>query len=157
MRLIDPLVSLGFFSAASELVAIPTGVQIFVFIATLLSGRVVRSVPMLFVSGAVVHHLFCNFIGLLLMRWSWWSRGSRVWSSGGKAALGFSTACPHGLQGVNRSVRTRPQIHRIPPQHAKGLEPSGYPYVISLKVTMRGVPEWPSKARINPWTTLWNC
>ena len=33
-----PSISLGFFSAASEAVAIPTGVQIFVFLATLLTG-----------------------------------------------------------------------------------------------------------------------
>ena len=36
-----PAISLGFFSAASEAVAIPTGVQIFAFIATLLLGRVI--------------------------------------------------------------------------------------------------------------------
>ena len=34
-----PSISLGFFSAASEAVAIPTGVQIFAFIATLLAGQ----------------------------------------------------------------------------------------------------------------------
>lgn len=33
-----PAISLGFFAAASEAVAIPTGVQIFVFLATLLTG-----------------------------------------------------------------------------------------------------------------------
>ena len=38
----------AFFSAASEAVAIPTGVQIFVFIATMLAGRVIFSMPMLF-------------------------------------------------------------------------------------------------------------
>ena len=43
-----PGISLGLFSAASEAVAIPTGVQIFCFIATLAAGRVTRSVPMLF-------------------------------------------------------------------------------------------------------------
>ena len=40
-----PAISLGFFSAASEAVAIPTGVQIFVFLATLMTGRVIYSVP----------------------------------------------------------------------------------------------------------------
>ena len=60
-----------------------------------------------------MHHLFCNCMGLLLMRWSLWARGPRVWSSGGKVFLRFSTACPHGPQGANRSVSTRPQIHRI--------------------------------------------
>src|SRR3546814_5391748 len=42
-----PSISLGFFSAASEAVAIPTGVQIFAFIATMLLGRVIFTVPML--------------------------------------------------------------------------------------------------------------
>src|SRR3546814_12439960 len=48
-----PNISLGFFSAASEAVALPTGVQIFAFIATMLLGRVLFAVPMLFVSGAL--------------------------------------------------------------------------------------------------------
>src|SRR3546814_15779718 len=47
-----PNISLGFFTAASEAVALPTGVQIFAFIATLLLGRLIFAVPMLFVSGA---------------------------------------------------------------------------------------------------------
>ncbi len=61
-----PAISLGFFSAASELVAIPTGVQIFVFIATLLSGRVVRSVPMLFVSGALATFVIGGLTGVMV-------------------------------------------------------------------------------------------
>ncbi|MGO4831763.1 cbb3-type cytochrome c oxidase subunit I, partial [Rhizobiaceae sp. 2RAB30] len=48
-----PQISLAFFSAASEAVAIPTGVQIFVFIATMLAGRVVFSMPMLFGVGGL--------------------------------------------------------------------------------------------------------
>ncbi len=48
-----PQISLAFFSAASEAVVIPTGVQIFVFIATMLAGRVIFSVPMLFGAGAL--------------------------------------------------------------------------------------------------------
>ncbi|HEY0947502.1 MAG TPA: cytochrome c oxidase subunit I [Opitutaceae bacterium] len=48
-----PGISLGLFSAASEAVAIPTGVQIFCFIATLAAGRFVSSVPMLFTFGAL--------------------------------------------------------------------------------------------------------
>ena len=50
-----PQISLAFFSAASEAVAIPTGVQIFVFIATMLAGRVIFSVPMLFGAGGHRH------------------------------------------------------------------------------------------------------
>jgi len=49
-----PGISLGLFSAASEAVAIPTGVQLFCFLATLLAGRVTRSVPLLFVFGSLV-------------------------------------------------------------------------------------------------------
>ena len=48
-----PGISLGLFSAASTAVAIPTGVQLFCFLATLLVGRVVHSVPMLFVFGTL--------------------------------------------------------------------------------------------------------
>jgi cytochrome c oxidase subunit I+III len=48
-----PGISLGLFSAASTAVAIPTGVQLFCFLATLLGGRVVHSVPMLFIFGTL--------------------------------------------------------------------------------------------------------
>ncbi|HEX2525431.1 MAG TPA: cytochrome c oxidase subunit I [Geminicoccus sp.] len=46
-----PHLALAFFSAASMLVAIPTGVQIFAWIGTLMSGRPQMSVPMLFLLG----------------------------------------------------------------------------------------------------------
>ncbi len=48
-----PQISLAFFSAASQAVAIPTAVQIFVFIATMLAGRVIFSTPMLFAVGGL--------------------------------------------------------------------------------------------------------
>jgi len=48
-----PNISLGFFSAASEAVVIPTGIQIFVFVATLMVGRVKMSLPMLWIAGAL--------------------------------------------------------------------------------------------------------
>ncbi|MCQ0970472.1 cytochrome c oxidase subunit I [Paracoccus sp. TK19116] len=48
-----PAISLGFFSAASEAVVIPTGVQIFAFIATLMVGRVTVILPTLWIAGAV--------------------------------------------------------------------------------------------------------
>ncbi|WP_245964241.1 cytochrome c oxidase subunit I [Roseovarius spongiae] len=48
-----PSISLGFFSAASEAVVIPTGVQIFAFIATLMAGRVKMSQPVLWIAGAL--------------------------------------------------------------------------------------------------------
>ena len=61
-----PAISLGFFSAASEAVAIPTAVQIFVFLATLLAGRVVRAVPMLFVSGALAIFVIGGLTGVMV-------------------------------------------------------------------------------------------
>jgi cytochrome c oxidase subunit I+III len=49
-----PGISLGLFSAASTAVAIPTGVQFFCFLATLLVGqRVVQSAPMRFIFGGL--------------------------------------------------------------------------------------------------------
>ncbi|ODN71413.1 cytochrome c oxidase subunit 1 [Methylobrevis pamukkalensis] len=61
-----PAISLGFFSAASEAVAIPTGVQIFVFIATLLAGRVIFSVPMLYATGALAIFVFGGLTGVMV-------------------------------------------------------------------------------------------
>lgn len=61
-----PGVSLGFFSAASEAVAIPTGVQIFVFIATVLAGRVIFSVPMLYVAGALAIFVLGGLTGVMI-------------------------------------------------------------------------------------------
>ncbi|MBE9607046.1 cytochrome c oxidase subunit I [Acetobacteraceae bacterium H6797] len=62
-----PAISLGFFSAASEAVAIPTGVQIFVFLATMLAGRMVtRSVPMLFAAGALAIFVFGGLTGVMV-------------------------------------------------------------------------------------------
>jgi cytochrome c oxidase subunit I+III len=46
-----PPVSLSFFSAASMAVVIPTGIQIFAWIATLWNGRPVMRTPLLFVLG----------------------------------------------------------------------------------------------------------
>ena len=61
-----PAVSLGFFAAASEAVAIPTGVQIFVFIATMLAGRVIYSVPMLFATGALAIFVLGGLTGVMV-------------------------------------------------------------------------------------------
>ncbi|HYG81913.1 MAG TPA: cytochrome c oxidase subunit I, partial [Pyrinomonadaceae bacterium] len=61
-----PGISLGLFSAASEAVAIPTGVQIFCFIATLAAGRVVRSVPMLFAFGSLVIFVLGGLTGVMV-------------------------------------------------------------------------------------------
>jgi cytochrome c oxidase subunit I+III len=61
-----PTLSLGFFSAASESIAIPTAVQVFAFIATVLAGRVIMSVPMLFVAGALAIFVFGGLTGLMI-------------------------------------------------------------------------------------------
>jgi cytochrome c oxidase subunit I+III len=61
-----PAISLGLFSAASEAVAIPTGVQIFCFIATLAAGRTVRSVPMLFTFGSLVIFVLGGLTGVMV-------------------------------------------------------------------------------------------
>jgi cytochrome c oxidase subunit I+III len=46
-----PLLSLSFFSAASSAIAIPMGIQVFAWLATLWEGRPVLRVPMLFILG----------------------------------------------------------------------------------------------------------
>jgi len=61
-----PSISLGFFSAASEAVAIPTGIQIFAFIATVMLGNVVRSVPMLFCLGALAIFIIGGLTGVMV-------------------------------------------------------------------------------------------
>jgi cytochrome c oxidase subunit I+III len=61
-----PAISLGFFSAASEAVAIPTGIQLFVFIATVMLGNVVRTVPMLFCLGALASFLIGGITGVMV-------------------------------------------------------------------------------------------
>ena len=61
-----PGISIGIFSAASQAVAIPTGVQLFCFIATLAAGRVVRSVPMLFVLGGMAIFVLGGLTGVMV-------------------------------------------------------------------------------------------
>jgi cytochrome c oxidase subunit I+III len=61
-----PGISLGLFSAASTAVAIPTGVQFFCFIGTLYAGKVVRSVPMLWVVGAVAIFVLGGLTGVMV-------------------------------------------------------------------------------------------
>ncbi|OLP58321.1 cytochrome c oxidase subunit I [Xaviernesmea oryzae] len=61
-----PQISLAFFSAASTAVAIPTGVQIFVFMATMLAGRVIFSVPMLFGTGGVAIFIIGGLTGVMV-------------------------------------------------------------------------------------------
>jgi len=61
-----PQISLAFFSAASEAVAIPTAVQIFVFIATMLAGRVIFSIPMLFAIGGIAIFVMGGLTGVMV-------------------------------------------------------------------------------------------
>jgi cytochrome c oxidase subunit I+III len=61
-----PGISLAFFSAASQAVAIPTAVQVFCFLATLLAGRVVRSVPLLYIFGGLATFVLGGLTGVMV-------------------------------------------------------------------------------------------
>jgi cytochrome c oxidase subunit 1/cytochrome c oxidase subunit I+III len=61
-----PAISLGFFSAASEAVVIPTGVQLFCFLATLMVGHVKRSLPLLFIAGGLAIFIAGGLTGVML-------------------------------------------------------------------------------------------
>jgi cytochrome c oxidase subunit I+III len=56
----------GFFTAASMMIAIPSGIQIFCWIATIWSGRPRFSVPFLFVLGFVVLFIIGGFTGVMV-------------------------------------------------------------------------------------------
>lgn len=61
-----PGISLALFSAASMAVAIPTGVQFFCFLATLLAGRVVTSVPLLYIFGGLATFVIGGLTGVMV-------------------------------------------------------------------------------------------
>ncbi len=61
-----PNISIGFFAAASEAVVIPTGVQIFVFIATIWAGRMIWSTPMLYAAGALAVFVVGGLTGVMV-------------------------------------------------------------------------------------------
>jgi cytochrome c oxidase subunit I+III len=61
-----PGITLALFSAASQAVAIPTGVQLFCFIATIYVGRLRRSVPMLFVFGGLATFVIGGLTGVMV-------------------------------------------------------------------------------------------
>jgi cytochrome c oxidase subunit I+III len=61
-----PGISLGIFSAASMAVAIPTGVQFTCFVATLLAGKVVRSIPILWILGSVSIFVLGGLTGVMV-------------------------------------------------------------------------------------------
>jgi cytochrome c oxidase subunit I+III len=56
----------GFFAAASMIIAIPTGVQFFVWISTLWTGRPVFRTPLLFVMGFLVIFVLGGVTGVML-------------------------------------------------------------------------------------------
>src|SRR3546814_3387201 len=51
-----PQLSLSFFSAASMAVSIPSGIQVFAWIATIAAGRLRLTVPALFILGRSEEH-----------------------------------------------------------------------------------------------------
>jgi cytochrome c oxidase subunit I+III len=61
-----PHLALALFSAASMLVAIPTAVQFFAWIATLWHGRPTLNLPMLYLSGFLVIFVFGGLTGVMV-------------------------------------------------------------------------------------------
>lgn len=61
-----PKISLAFFSAASEAVVIPTGVQIFCFIATLWAGKIQKATPILYASGSLAIFTIGGLTGVMV-------------------------------------------------------------------------------------------
>ncbi|HUG76775.1 MAG TPA: cytochrome c oxidase subunit I [Burkholderiales bacterium] len=61
-----PLLSLSFFSAASMAVAIPSGIQVFAWIATLWAGRPLMKVPLLFVLGFLFIFVLGGLTGVMV-------------------------------------------------------------------------------------------
>jgi cytochrome c oxidase subunit I+III len=61
-----PGLTLAIFSAASAAVAVPTTVQFVCFAATMLVGRVVRSVPMLFIAGGIATFAIGGLTGVMV-------------------------------------------------------------------------------------------
>jgi cytochrome c oxidase subunit 1 len=61
-----PQLGQSFFTAASMIIAIPSGIQIFCWIATLWTGRVVLRTPLLFVGGFIVTFVLGGLTGVML-------------------------------------------------------------------------------------------
>lgn len=61
-----PHLALAFFSAASALVAVPTVVQIFAWIATLWAGRPILRLPMVYIAGFLAIFLIGGLTGVML-------------------------------------------------------------------------------------------
>ena len=61
-----PAAAQAFFSIASMLVAIPTAIQIFAWLATLWSGRIIFALPMLWITGFLVIFVCGGLTGVML-------------------------------------------------------------------------------------------
>jgi cytochrome c oxidase subunit I+III len=61
-----PGLSLGFFSAASMAVAIPSGIQVFAWIATIATGRLRLTVPSLFILGFLATFVIGGLTGVMV-------------------------------------------------------------------------------------------
>lgn len=61
-----PSLSLSFFTVASMMIAIPSGVQIFATLATMAAGRVQFTTPMLFVVGFVIIFVMGGITGVMV-------------------------------------------------------------------------------------------
>ena len=61
-----PQLSMSYFTAASMMIAIPSGVQIFCWIATLWTGRVLVRVPLLWVLGEIFVFVLGGLVGVTL-------------------------------------------------------------------------------------------
>ncbi|MBL0419332.1 cytochrome c oxidase subunit I [Ramlibacter sp. AW1] len=61
-----PALAQSFFAVASMLVAIPTGIQVFAWLATLWSGRPVWSLPMLWIGGFVAIFVLGGLTGVMV-------------------------------------------------------------------------------------------
>jgi cytochrome c oxidase subunit I+III len=60
-----PQLSMSFFSAASLVITIPGGIQIFSWVATMLRGRLVLATPMLFVLGFLISFVAGGLTGVM--------------------------------------------------------------------------------------------
>jgi cytochrome c oxidase subunit I+III len=60
-----PQLSMSFFSAASLVITIPGGIQIFSWVVTMLRGRVVLATPMLFVIGFLITFVLGGLTGVM--------------------------------------------------------------------------------------------
>jgi len=61
-----PLLGESFFTAASMMIAIPSGIQVFCWLATLRSGRVVLRAPLLFALGFIALFVVGGLTGIML-------------------------------------------------------------------------------------------